>query len=332
MPSKTHTRATRSLASSSRSKRASSASGGRKTAAKSASRSSPETGRSSSSRKRIVEVHLDRRLEALPTATQKVIVDTVSRVGDSIVRAVDKTLPVDQLRIVKAAAESTAQLVTRALKTENVRKRVDATRIDAIEEAASNIISQLVHDSYSATLSNTQLGERAQLAVDAFRVALGGSRKQLQSLIDALDADEEPDADEDLERARAQARLRMQAVFQKIRRESLTVGELKPYKSRQRLQQLRDEGRLFAIKSPYERGLLYPSWQFDEGYEPRTAMSQVLNTAKESGLSALSLHQLMSRRRDSRPTGIELLDAGKVDQVLRLLSTSERGHLSGQTK
>jgi hypothetical protein len=117
----------------------------------------------------------------------------------------------------------------------------------------------------------------------------------------------------------------MQAVFQKIRRESLTVGELKTYKSRQRLQQLRDEGRLFAIKSPYERGLIYPSWQFGAGYEPRAVMAQLLDVAKDAGLSALSLHQLMSGKRDGRQTGVELLDAGKFDQVLRLLTASERG-------
>jgi hypothetical protein len=241
------------------------------------------------------------------------------------VRCVDASLPIQQLQMVKSATENTAEVVTRALQRDTVRSRVDANRVDAVQHAASTIIGQLMHDSYSTVVSDAQLGERAELAIDAFRVVLGGSRKQLQSLIDALDPDEEPDAAEELERARAQARLRMQAVFQKIRRESLTVGELKTYKSRQRLQQLRDEGRLFAIKSPYERGLIYPSWQFGAGYEPRAVMAQLLDVAKDAGLSALSLHQLMSGKRDGRQTGVELLDAGKFDQVLRLLTASERG-------
>lgn len=269
---------------------------------------------------------VDPRFDALSISSRQAVQATLERVENSIARHVDSDVDVEYLEIVQAATESAADMLFSALKVENVaRKQLDAHRVEPVQRAAKSVFGQLMLDAYSTEISNVQLADRAQLAIDAFTVVLTGNRRQLASVIDALEVDDEGDSDDfDVEQARARARIRAQAIFRKVLDESLTVGDLKPYKSRQRLQQLRDEGRLFAIKTPYERGLVYPAWQFDDNFDPLPVMADLIATAKAVDLSPLAFHQVMTGRRGSGKRGVELIASGREDLALSLLKATDR--------
>jgi hypothetical protein len=276
-----------------------------------------------------IRFSMDRALEDMDAPHRDAIVKTVQRVSDSLVRNVDPGLDVGYFEVVQAATRHTAEVMLKALREahDELRKRVETSRVEPIERAAKTVIGRLVHDAYSQDVTDTQLSDRAQLAIDAFNVVLSGDRKQLESVIDALDVST-IDTDEavDLEQARARARIRMQAIFRKVLSESLTLSDLKPYfKSRQRLQQLRDEDRVFALKTPYERSLVYPAWQFDSSYEPLAVMPELITTAKEAGLTPLAFHQVMTGRRAGGKSGVELLAEGREDLVLGLIRATDRG-------
>ena len=249
-------------------------------------------------------------------------------VGDEQdVISVDAETELNYLPVLRTATRNVAELLLRALKSEEAsRKRVAGQRVEPVERAAEAVIGRLMRDAYSSDITDAQLSDRAQVAIDAFNVVLSGDRRQLDSMIEALKpVGAEAGVPVDLEQARARARLRMQAIYRRLLEEALTVGQLRPYKSRQRLQQLRDEGRLFAIKTPFERGLVYPVWQFDENYDPLLAMPKLIRTAREAGLSALGLHQVMTGRRENAKTGVELLAGGREDLVLGMLRAVDRG-------
>jgi hypothetical protein len=278
-----------------------------------------------------IELAAHGQLQALSTPSQQAVLNTVARVGDSIAQHVENDREVEHLAIVQAATKDVTEMLFNVLKKtdDQLRKRVDPQRVESIELAAKAVVRRLIQDAYSTEITDAQLSDRAQLAIDTYDVVLSGGIPQLESVIVALDsheADEHKADDEDdgIELARARARIRMHAIFRKILSESLTIGQLKPYKSRQRLQQLRDEDRLFAIKTPYERGLVYPSWQFDDSYDPLPAMPALIHAAKDVGLSPLGFHQIMTGGRVEGRTGVELLGEGREDLVLSVLRASDR--------
>jgi hypothetical protein len=276
-----------------------------------------------------ITVTVDRRLGDMSLPCRDVIVKTVEGVSDALVRHVDAGLAIEQLEVVESATKSTAELLLRTLKAEDdagLRKRVDAHRVAPIERAAKMVFGQLMHDAYSQDISDAQLSDRAQLAIDAFSVVLSGDRRQLESAIEIFDAsDAEDDEAVDLEQARARARIRMQAVLRKVLSESFKQDQLIPYfRSRQRLQQLRSDGKLFGVKTPYERAFVYPAWQFDDAYQPLAIMPELIATAKEVGLTPLAFHQVVTGRREGGKTGVELLSTGREEAVLGLLRATDR--------
>lgn len=279
-----------------------------------------------------VKFTIDKRLEAMDAQRRNAIVETVERLSDSFVRNVGPDTDIGQLGVVQAATKNTAEMLLKSLREANeaLRKRVDAHRVEPIERAAKTVIGRLVHDAYASDVTDMQLSERTQLAIDAFNVVLSGNRRELESVIDALEVGEpDPNEDIDAEQARARARIRMQAVFRKVLSESLTLSDLKPYyKSRQRLQQLRVEDRVFALKIPCERGLVYPAWQFDNTYEPLPVMPELIRTAKDASLTPLALHQVMTGRRAGGKSGVELLAEGREDLVLGLIHATDRGRMA----
>lgn len=123
--------------------------------------------------------------------------------------------------------------------------------------------------------------------------------EQLQRLSDFLrDTPRTPesngDADErqDLE---AQNFLRILAMAKRVENQSLAARELPV--SRQRLNQLRDEGKLLAVKLPMHREFLYPRWQFGRDGRPLRAIPRLLEVARRAGLDGLDLHLLMTANR-----------------------------------
>jgi len=207
-----------------------------------------------------------------------------------------------------------------------VREALDPRRARAIHRAAGRVIARLLHDAYEQDISDIQLEDRAQVAVDTFEVLLGGNARQLESVIDALEPMRASEAhDVDVEEARSRARLRLNALYRKVMKESLAASQLKEWGlSRQRLQQLRAADRLFAVKVPFHRELFHPAWQFAADHAPRSAMPQVIGAAKDVGLDAIGLHQLMNGERDAGRTGVQMLDDGDVDLAIALIRATDR--------
>jgi hypothetical protein len=168
---------------------------------------------------------------------------------------------------------------------------------------------------------------RAQTALDTLRAIALGDSGQLQAVIYALEpvASHDPDT-VDLEEAEARGRLRLQALYQKIIADSYSVKELTAQwrVSRQRLAQLREEDRLFAVSVPFHKGLLYPRWQLGADLRPRPIMPNLIQQAKRSGLDAIDFHQLMTNPASGNGTSpVEMLDRGEEQLVLGIIRATE---------
>jgi hypothetical protein len=174
---------------------------------------------------------------------------------------------------------------------------------------------------------STQIQERAQLAAELFDVLLCGTASQVNALIDAIQsAGGQIDTEGDLIAVEEHARFRMKATYLTVMEESFTVAQLREWLrlSRQRVKQLRDEDRLFAIKAPYERSLLYPRWQFDVDGRPRHEMPGLIAAARAANLDALGFHLLMTGSRGDEPSGVQMLREGRPDVAFALVNSADR--------
>jgi hypothetical protein len=126
-------------------------------------------------------------------------------------------------------------------------------------------------------------------------VASFGSGKTLQlarALPETLMEDSDGPSLAELEKLNAETRFEQ---WRQAIRESFSTSELEEKfgVTRQRLEQLRRQRKLFGVRPPFERGFFYPAWQFDEDGRPRDLVPSVLEAADEARLDALSLHRLM---------------------------------------
>jgi hypothetical protein len=128
-------------------------------------------------------------------------------------------------------------------------------------------------------------------------------------------------APDDAGRAEARSRIRLEALYRKLIRDSFSVKELGVFRlSRQRLQQLRKDDRLFAVQVPNQKGLLHPRWQFDDANRPRIEMPDLIAAARDGGLDAIGFHQLMVNPEATEDGAlVDLLDLGRVQDVLEIL-------------
>ncbi len=198
---------------------------------------------------------------------------------------------------------------------------------EAMLGAVAHFGGSLVGAVDSQARSSIQIRERASLAAELFDVLLRGRPKQVEALIHALQqVEQQADTEADLAEAEEHARFRMKATYLRVMEESFTVGQLREQLelSRQRIKQLRDEDRLFAIKAPYERSLLYPRWQFDASGLPREEMPELLGAAQAANLDALGFHLLMTGTRGEEPTGVQMLREGRDDLALSLVRSADR--------
>jgi DNA-binding protein HU-beta len=116
------------------------------------------------------------------------------------------------------------------------------------------------------------------------------------------------------------ARLREECVPAKSVAEGLGV-------SRQRLHQLRRQGRLLAILSRGRRESLYPAWQFTEEGEIVEGLEQIIQAAREADIDEETLHFFMVEPNDrlGGETPADLLARGEVDRVVEVLSSAGLG-------
>ncbi len=229
-------------------------------------------------------------------------------------------------------ARSAAPLPARRLAQADVEGHgvyvdLSAARVAPVRNAMKQIAELLSQPDSRQAESAAAFQQRAQAAVDAFRVIALGNGRQVQSVLDALEQAAPEDADAaDLGEAEARGRLRLHALYNKIVDDSYSVAELgETWRiSRQRLAQLRNEDRLFAINVPYQRGMLYPHWQFGPDQRPRPIMSNLIKEAKDSGLDAIGFHQLMtSPASGDRVAPVQMLDEGQEELVLGIVRASD---------
>lgn len=137
----------------------------------------------------------------------------------------------------------------------------------------------------------------------------------------ALDGDEEPD----LPTLEQWGRLQVLATYDRVRSESHTVAWLEGHGvSRQRLNQWRRAGRLFAIADvPGVKGFLYPRWQFTDALRPKDWLPAVLAAAAQARLDGLALHGFMTNPEagDGR-SPLAAAEAGDVETAVALVAAA----------
>jgi hypothetical protein len=260
-----------------------------------------------------------------PAEQQDILRDGVARFGETIAKAVPASAE-PSTDTVRTATEMSASAVAVVLETlqraSPVFHELPSPRRETIAHALGDVLEIMAGEAFQRDVSGAALEARTQAAVDTFRLFTFSDAHRLQRVIDALDPDGSEGAEAiSVEEAEVRGRLRLQALYQKIVGESLSVAELAKWRlSRQRLKQLRDEDHLFAISVPYHRSMLYPAWQFDSRNRPRESMPGLIAAARESGIDPIGLHQTMTN--PAAGGGVPLtawLDQGRGEDVVEVI-------------
>jgi hypothetical protein len=277
---------------------------------------------------RLLEIKGGAELQSLPNPSREAMLGAVAHFGGSLVATIESEgheIDGELLLSIGAVGAGTASSILDAASSRPLDRPIKPEYAAHLSRASSRIMSLMLLDAAAAEPVFQEIDERAQIAIDVLQILSGsGGRRQLDALIEAL-SPERP-GDSDVREVEARARLRMKAIYRKVSDESLTVAQIRDdfELSRQRLQQLRKENRLFAIDIPYEKGLVYPAWQFEASGRPRAAMATLIDAAREAGLDALGFHLLMSGRRNDGRRGVELVQAGEETAALRLIRSADR--------
>lgn len=279
----------------------------------------------------ILEIKGGSELQSLANPSREAMLGAVAHFGGSLASTIENESPgIDDRLLLSlgAAGAGTASGILEAAAARPEGHPLKPEDINRLHEASARIISLMLADAATVDPMLQQLEERAELAIDLLQTLLRASRQELDALILALRPNLAADDgdDFDMRAAESRARLLMKAMYMRVRDESLTVAQIRDELklSRQRLKQLRDEDRLFAVDIPYQKGLVYPAWQFDASGRPRAAMQPLIRAAREAGLDALGFHLLMTGKREGGPTGVELLDAGREELALGLVRAADR--------
>jgi len=110
----------------------------------------------------------------------------------------------------------------------------------------------------------------------------------------------------------AKNRARLHVLSGRLHEESVRGSELRARLglSRQRLGQLRDQGKLVGVQPPLRTEHWYPEWQFDVFGNVRAIVPELVRAARDARLSPLALHLLLTNP-DAGIDGralVELLD------------------------
>jgi hypothetical protein len=83
---------------------------------------------------------------------------------------------------------------------------------------------------------------------------------------------------------------------------------------------MRRDGELIAVREPRSTVWLYPSWQFD-GREPLRAIPRITRAAREARIDEAHLYRILTARRGLNGHGYvyELLREGRDDDVVDLV-------------
>ena len=191
--------------------------------------------------------------------------------------------------------------------------------------------------------------ERASLVERLAELAVGEDRENISRLAAALDAleayegarsvarwdpeertariPERPIADARL--ARAQVVLRALMDRARLREECFSSSKVaKAFGiSRERLRQMREQGKIVGIAGGERRPTLYPYWQFSTEGRILEGVEEIAAAAREAEMDPETLHFFMTEPND-RLGGrepAELLKDGQADRVAWVLRTSGLG-------
>jgi hypothetical protein len=87
-----------------------------------------------------------------------------------------------------------------------------------------------------------------------------------------------------------------------------------------RIDAMRRDGELIAVREPGSTTWLYPPWQF-EGRNPLSSIPRIVRAARETGIDESRLFTILTARRGLGHSGrvYELLREGRADDVVRLV-------------
>jgi hypothetical protein len=214
-------------------------------------------------------------------------------------------------------------------KIEKQISTLSAQRRKIVEDALNEMAEELLERTAdSSELSRAAAAGRA--AVDATGILMTGKGAEIARVAEVLaairderstEAREEPS----LEKLEAWGRLQLLSLYRSIEEDSIKVADLEREGiSRQRLGQLRNQERLLGIDLPFQRGFVYPKWQFERDMRPKAFLSKLISAARAEGLDGVSLHQLMTNpSAGERPgeTLVSACDRGETDLALNAIRT-----------
>jgi hypothetical protein len=87
-----------------------------------------------------------------------------------------------------------------------------------------------------------------------------------------------------------------------------------------KIEAMRRDGELIAVREPESTTWLYPPWQF-QGREPLPSIPRIVRAARETGIDESRLFTILTARRGLGNGGrvYELLREGRTDDVVRLV-------------
>lgn len=269
-----------------------------------------------------IRIDLDVRGDVHPavptalTATFKQLAESVGRWED------DPRLGV---KVMQSTADF-GDLIVRGLDRPRAHyEKLPKRRRHVVMMSVADIAETLAEAALLENIEVKDLADRARVASDTFRLITKASPDQFEALSDAIapivELDPAETSDEDAEAA---GRLLMRQLQERIIRQSYSVRELAELGlSRQRLNQLRKDERLFAIQLPYRRSFLYPRWQFDRTFKPKPEMPELIAAAQAAGLEPIDLHVLMTNvEAGDGVSPVELLDNGQHELVMNIIGAA----------
>lgn len=92
-----------------------------------------------------------------------------------------------------------------------------------------------------------------------------------------------------------------------------------------RVEAMRREGELIAVRRTGSIEWLYPAWQFDD-WTPRRGVARIVAAARDAGLDESALYELLTTPLGMRGTDrsrlADLLVAGREDEIVAAVRSS----------
>jgi Protein of unknown function (DUF2384) len=183
-------------------------------------------------------------------------------------------------------------------------------------------------------LAPEERGQKEHLIAEFAEAIVKEPSERLEKIVPAiLDALPTPPTERDpsiaVHIARVRNTARILARRERLQSESRSgkeVGQALGI-TRERLRQLRNQGKLSAIVRGARRPSRYPDWQFTPEGEPVEGLESILAAAAEAGIGPETLHFFMTAPNDrlDGETPADVLQHGEVERVRDVLRSTGLG-------